>query len=78
MQRRVAANEATGLGKGWQDGELGEMYRPMYYSGNYAIHGSDSIPPWPASHGCARVSTAAMNLLYSQNNVPVGRQVVVY
>lgn len=41
-------------GTGWQDGELGEMWRPMYYDGNYAIHGSSVIPPWPASHACAR------------------------
>ena len=63
---------------GWQDGPLGSMWRPAYWYKGWAIHGSTSIPPYPASHGCVRVSTAAMNLLYSQNHVPVGRQVVVY
>lgn len=62
---------------GWRDGELGEMYRPMFYSGNYAIHGSLSIPPWPASHGCARVSVAAMEMIWAQGMLGMGSRVVV-
>ncbi|WP_238154503.1 L,D-transpeptidase family protein [Ornithinimicrobium sufpigmenti] len=64
-------------GGGWRDGELGEMYRPMFYSGNYAIHGSDSIPPWPASHGCARVSVAAMDMIWAQGLLGMGGRVLV-
>jgi hypothetical protein len=64
-------------GSGWRDGELGEMWRPMFYSGNYAIHGSDSIPPWPASHGCARVSTAAMDMIWAQGLLRMGDRVLV-
>ena len=26
-----------------------------YYDGGYAIHQSDSVPEYPASHGCTRV-----------------------
>lgn len=63
---------------GWQSGPLGSMWRPAYWYKGWAIHGSTSIPPYPASHGCVRVSTAAMNLLYAQNLVPVGRSLVVY
>ncbi|PZU40840.1 MAG: murein L,D-transpeptidase, partial [Arsenicicoccus sp.] len=63
--------------KGWQDGELGEMYRPMYYSGNYAIHGSESIPPVPASHGCARISVPAMEMFWSQGLLAKGHRVIV-
>lgn len=62
---------------GWRDGELGEMYRPMFYSGNYAIHGSGSIPPVPASHGCARVSTDAMEMIWAQGLLRMGDRVVV-
>ena len=62
---------------GWRDGELGEMYRPMFYYGDYAIHGSASIPPWPASHGCARVSVAAMEMIWAQGMMSMGSRVVV-
>lgn len=34
---------------------LGFMWRPWYFSGGYAIHGSRSVPAYPASHGCVRV-----------------------
>lgn len=64
-------------GSGWRDGELGRLYRPMFYDGNYAIHGSDSIPPWPASHGCARVSTAAMDMIWAAGLLRMGGRVLV-
>lgn len=40
---------------GWRISYLGGLYRPWYFLGGYAIHGSDSVPPEPASHGCVRV-----------------------
>ena len=49
---------------GWQTGPLGELYRPQYFNGGIAVHGSEYIPPWPDSHGCARVSVAAMDMLW--------------
>lgn len=64
-------------GSGWRDGELGEMYRPMFYSGNYAIHGSGSIPPFPASHGCARVSVGAMDMIWRDGLLRMGDRVLV-
>ncbi len=64
-------------GSGWRDGELGEMWRPMFYSGNYAIHGSKSIPPWPASHGCSRLSVAAMDMIWNQGLMAMGSRVLV-
>lgn len=51
--------------KGWQTGPLGDLYRPQYFNGAIAVHGSDHIPPWPDSHGCARVSVAAMDMLWA-------------
>ncbi|MEL7975482.1 L,D-transpeptidase family protein [Isoptericola sp. F-RaC21] len=58
--------------------ELGSMYRPKYFSGGYAVHGSGSIPPYPASHGCVRVSNAAINWLWDSWGMPKGTPVVLY
>ncbi|GAB6938631.1 L,D-transpeptidase family protein [Isoptericola variabilis] len=58
--------------------ELGSMYRPKYFSGGYAVHGSGSIPPFPASHGCVRVSNAAMNWLWDSWGMPKGTPVILY
>jgi len=33
----------------------GNMYRPVYFDGGQAIHGSDRVPPEPSSHGCVLV-----------------------
>lgn len=63
---------------GWQYGSLGAMWRPAYFKSGWAIHGSTSIPPYPASHGCLRVSTAAMNKLYAEGWPTVGRRVWIY
>ncbi|NCT89455.1 murein L,D-transpeptidase [Cellulomonas sp. APG4] len=58
--------------------ELGSMYRPKYFHKGWAVHGSPSIPPWPASHGCVRVSNAAMNWIWDVWGVPKGTRVLVY
>ena len=63
---------------GWQTGSLGSMWRPTYFRSGWAVHGSTSIPPYPASHGCLRVSVAAMNKMYAEGWVPVGRRIWVY
>jgi peptidoglycan hydrolase-like protein with peptidoglycan-binding domain len=34
---------------------LGTLYYPSYFRGGYAIHGSQSVPTVPASHGCVRI-----------------------
>jgi hypothetical protein len=34
---------------------LGELWWPMYFNGGIAIHGSPSVPAYPASHGCIRI-----------------------
>lgn len=56
---------------------LGELYRPIYFYGGYAVHGSGSIPAYPASHGCARVSNAAIDMIWRENLMPDGRSVRV-
>ena len=41
---------------GWKTSYLGDLYRPWYFAGGYALHGSRQVPSEPASHGCVRVS----------------------
>ena len=40
---------------GWEYNYLGGLYESWYFTSAYAVHGSRSVPPWPASHGCVRV-----------------------
>jgi N-acetylmuramoyl-L-alanine amidase len=64
---------------GIDDAPLGVLYRPKFFtSTGVAVHGSSSIPPYPASHGCVRVSNAAMDWLWGTNAMPLGTRVVVY
>ena len=64
---------------GTQPGELGPLYRPKYFHRDgIAIHGYDAVPPRPASHGCVRVTRAAMDLLWAQGLVPVESEAYVY
>ena len=48
--------------EGWWEGDLGQIYRPKYFVGGVAVHGSNSIPNYPASHGCVRVSVPGHGL----------------
>lgn len=48
----------------------------MYYSRNYAVHGSYEVPNYNASHGCIRVHPSAARWL-SQNFIGIGTRVVV-
>jgi hypothetical protein len=56
---------------------LGRLYRPVYFYGGYAVHGSGSIPAYPASHGCARVSNPAIDMIWRENLMPDGLRVLV-
>lgn len=62
---------------GKDEGFLGDMWRPRYFHGGYAVHGSPSIPAYPASHGCARVSNSAMNMIWARDYMPKGSTVLV-
>lgn len=57
---------------------LGPMYRPKYFFQVFAIHGSEETPPDPSSHGCIRVSDAAMDWIWDVWGAPVGTTVWVY
>jgi peptidoglycan hydrolase-like protein with peptidoglycan-binding domain len=63
---------------GNDEGPLGDLWRPRYFNGGIAVHGSASVPAYPASHGCARVSNPAMNMIWANGLMPMGSRVVVY
>ncbi|MEU4622351.1 L,D-transpeptidase family protein [Actinoplanes sp. NPDC023801] len=63
---------------GWRNAPLGLLWRPKYFNGGIAVHGAPSVPPYPASHGCARVSIAAMNWLWNNEAIPLKTRVWVY
>ncbi len=63
---------------GLREAPLGTLYRPKYFNGGIAVHGSGSIPAQPASHGCARVTNAAMDMLWSSGYAEIGTSVLVY
>ena len=66
-------------GNGWQAGPLGSMYRPNYfYAGyaGYAVHGMTSVPAYPASHGCVRMTVPTMDRMWS--SLWVGMPVAIY
>jgi len=53
------------LVKGWQKGKLGTMWNPYYFNGSDAVHGLDSVPAYPASHGCARIPMHIADYFYT-------------
>jgi lipoprotein-anchoring transpeptidase ErfK/SrfK len=57
---------------------LGQLWRPKYFDGGFAIHGDSSVPPTPASHGCVRVSNEAIDWIWAQNLAPLGTPVWIY
>jgi len=61
---------------GWRQSSLGLLWRPNYFFQGYAIHGSTSVPNYPASHGCVRVTIEAMNRLWTV--LGIGMPVHVY
>ena len=64
--------------EGWWEGDLGEIYRPKYFRGGVAVHGSNSIPDYPASHGCVRVSVPAMDFIWEWDLMPMTSTVWVH
>ena len=55
---------------------LGFMYKPYYFRGGYAVHGSSSVPSYPASHGCIRVTNSDMD--YLRQHLELGMSIYVY
>lgn len=61
---------------GWRRSSLGLLYYPNYIVNGIAIHGSLSVPAFPASHGCIRIPMFAAKELSEMT--PVGTIVVLH
>ncbi len=57
---------------------LGQLWRPKYFDGGFAIHGDSYVPPYPVSHGCVRVSDEAIDWIWTDDMAPIGTNVWVY
>jgi peptidoglycan hydrolase-like protein with peptidoglycan-binding domain len=57
---------------------LGQLWRPKFFYSGFAIHGDSYVPPYPASHGCVRVSNEAIDWIWADNLAPIGTTVWVY
>ena len=40
---------------GWDKSPLGQLYNPYSFNKGIAVHGYESVPTTPASHGCVRI-----------------------
>jgi lipoprotein-anchoring transpeptidase ErfK/SrfK len=58
---------------GFRESKLGLLYNPLYFNGGFAIHGSNSVPGYPASHGCVRIpnSTSEWFVTDVPDRIPV-------
>lgn len=61
---------------GVRQSSLGALYYPSYFVGGIAIHGSNSIPAYPDSHGCVRVPRFADHALFRM--IKMDMEVYVY
>lgn len=55
-------------------------YRPKYFieREGLSIHGYKSVPTSPFSHGCARVTKAAMDWIWDKGDLSIGTPVWIY
>jgi peptidoglycan hydrolase-like protein with peptidoglycan-binding domain len=60
------------------EGDLGTLYRPKFVVGGIAVHGAPRVPNYPASHGCVRVANPVMDLIWSQNLLPLRSTVWIH
>jgi peptidoglycan hydrolase-like protein with peptidoglycan-binding domain len=61
---------------GWWQSYLGFLYSPFYFYGGYAVHGSHSVPAFPASHGCVRMIIEDMDFL--RTRLKLGMPIYLY
>jgi L,D-transpeptidase catalytic domain/Putative peptidoglycan binding domain/PKD domain len=52
------------------------LYYPSYFLRGFAVHGYPDVPPYPASHGCARIPLWIATTVYGE--MPDGSTVYVY
>jgi hypothetical protein len=61
---------------GWYESSVGWMYRSSFFLRGFALHGEGSVPPYPASHGCVRVTLPAIDRLWP--SLYLGMPVSIY
>jgi hypothetical protein len=52
------------------------LYYPSYFLRGFAVHGYPDVPPYPASHGCARIPMWVATTVYA--DIAYGSAVYVY
>ena len=52
------------------------LYYPSYFLRGFAVHGYPDVPPYPASHGCARIPMWIAQTVYGE--IPDGSTIYVY
>jgi hypothetical protein len=52
------------------------MYYSFYFYGGYAVHGYESVPDYPASHGCIRTFIADQPEIYER--IELGEDIFVF
>lgn len=62
--------------EGIDESPLGRLWNPLYFHRGWAIHGSTTVPPEPASHGCVRVPLWEAERLFER--VPYNQVVHIY
>ena len=67
IERKIAGKRVS---------RLGTLWWPSYFVGGYAVHGSDSVPTYPASHGCVRIPRYLEQKFFYRN--PVGMPLFVH
>ena len=63
--------------RGVRRAPLGTLFSPKYFTGGYAIHGSNSVPAQPASHGCIRTTNQTIDYLWASNLIPLGTPITI-
>lgn len=64
--------------KGRHVAPLGVLFSPKFFTGGYAIHGSLSVPTYPASHGCVRTTNQTIDFIWAANLIPMGTVIRVF
>lgn len=54
------------------------LYRPKYFWRSAAVHGYHTVPNYPASHGCVRVTNNTMDWLWKKNALTQGMSIHIY
>ena len=72
----VTAAAAASASVASQPGAVAPAVAANYFYGGYAVHGMTSVPAYPASHGCVRMTVPTMDRMWS--SLRAGMPVAIY